>query len=194
MTFLKWGLKATLLIAIACFGWWKFIRDPLQTDFSYYHPEAFQITAEVDGKPIPNRIEFDDFVVIRFRCPIPPGMSQSDDFEADLCIVDPESYRDVSGITAHHQRFDKQPSMLVGHPSNFKNYAPPPPRRGENVLQFCSLLRGKGLENGKVGVPQEMHLWIHPTEKNPNGDYQRTKVGVWCYRHAFQFVDNSTMK
>lgn len=192
MKFLKRGLMATLLIAIAYLGWWKFIRDPLQVNFSYYHPETFQITADVDGKPIPDRIEFDDFVVIRFRCPVPPGMSKDDDFEADLCIVDPDTYRDVSGISAHQQRVGRNPSMVVGNPSNFKDYTPPPPNKGENVLQFCSLLRGNGLENGKVGVPQEMHLWIHPFEKTPNGDYQRTKVGVWCYRHAFQFVDSST--
>ena len=68
------------------------------------------------------------------------------------------------------------------------------PAKDENVFQFCSVLTGKWLDHAKVGVPLEMHLWLFPLKTGPDRRAEVSQTGEWVFRHAFQFVDDSSSK
>lgn len=180
------------MICVTFLGWWVFIRDPFKVDESFYHHDQFQFTADIDGKPIPAKIGLGESLPIRFRCPVPEGITKTSKYEGHLIIVTPGTYRDPVGTSAHQQiHGGAGVSLTLGSPSGVVDVTPPYPKKDDNVLQFSSLLSGKNLEKVKSGVPLEMHLWLYPMNSLPNNRIQVSEEGVWVFRHSFEFVNDS---
>lgn len=188
------AILSVSLIAAAVCGWWLFIRDPLSVSHCIFHPERFQVSADVNGQPIPKEIGMNALLPIRFRCPMPSGLDQKSEFDAYLYVVNPHTYRNADVIEAFRQRYGSpRVTWTINGPVN-GNLEPPLPAKDENVLQFSSLLQGKGLDHAKRGVPLELHLWLYPVKTLPHGKKQVSQTGEWVFRHAFQFVDDSSSK
>ena len=187
-------MAVALMLAMVC-GWWFFIRDPLSVDNCIFRPERFHISADVKGQLIPDEIDVSDRLPIRFRCPVPSDLSRDSKVEAYLYIVNPQTYRDADVIEAFRQKYDSpRVTWTINGPMTGNDLEPPLPAKDENVLQFFSLLQGKGLDHVRVGVPLEMHLWLYPVETMPNGQKRVSQTGDWVFRHAFQFVDDTSSK
>jgi hypothetical protein len=47
----KKGILLASGLLLACWGLWYYFHDPLRINDAYYHPEKFQITADVWTSP-----------------------------------------------------------------------------------------------------------------------------------------------
>jgi len=189
-------LLSIVVMVVVYFGWCKYLRDPGRPDDQYYHPDVFQISADIDGKPISDTIGLEELLPFRFRCPVPEGFDKKTEFRALLLIVRPATYTGNYTEVAYQQIQGGKPvSLTVGGPTGTKDVTPPYPRKDENVFQFCALLHGKSIDmKDKTSTPLEMHLGLFPLDEVPLGEAKKRDNGEWVYRHAFQFVDDATAK
>lgn len=169
---------------------------PLRVNESLFHPDIIEITADVDGHPVPDRIRVDEPIPIRFRCPVPEGCEKTSPMQAILQVCHPSTYKGAATVVLIQQiQGGPQVSLTVGGSAGIRNITPLFPKKDENVYQFCTVLQGAGLDmKNKTGVPLEMHLWI----STPGQPVKKSgKLGQdihWVFRHAFEFVSEAQAK
>lgn len=189
-------LISLALIATVGFGWWQLMVAPHRVNESFFRPDRFEITADVDGKPLPDRMGFGEPLPIRFRCPVPDGVDKTAPLIAMLQICHPSTYKGAATVEAFQQiHGGPKVSLTIHGTAGLKDVAPPFPQKNENIYQFCVMFQGKSLQmKDIIGVPLEMHLWMSVPGKTPQSSGTIGEDIVWVFRHPFEFVDDSLDK
>lgn len=165
---------------------------PHRVNESFFRPDLFEITADVDGKPLPDRIGVGETLVIRFRCPVPDGFDKTSRSDALLQICHPATYKGAATEVVTQQ---VQGGPAVSLTINGKNFAPPLPQPNENIYQFCMVFQGRNPQmKAKIGVPLEMHLWMTVPGKTLKSSGRIGEDIVWVFRHPFEIVDDGSVK